>query len=274
MPYFDHDNIRFHYLDSGSGRPFIFQHGLGGDVNQTAEVYDLPSAPQGIRFIALDCRAHGETYPPGPEDKISFSSFADDVIALMKHLGVQSALVGGISMGAGISLNLALRYPERVSGLVLSRLAWLDQPLPPNMEVFVQVGELIQQYGAQKGLSIFQQSPEYKRLLIEAPDTASSLVGQFQHARAEETVVKLLRIPRDAPCSDRTAWSHIAVPALILANHSDPPHPFVFGEVAAGLIPDSHLKTLTPKSVNKQVHLRESRDSIREFICQYFQSTQ
>lgn len=99
MPFFEHDGLQFHYLDSGAGYPFIFQHGLGGDVNQTAEVYDLPTAPAGIRFIVMDCRAHGKTRPIGDAEKINFSAFADDLIALMDHLGLQSAILGGISMG-------------------------------------------------------------------------------------------------------------------------------------------------------------------------------
>lgn len=272
MPFFEYDGLRFHYLDSGSGQPFIFQHGLGGDVNQPAEVYDLSTAPSGIRFIALDCRAHGLTQPLGSADKLKFSTFADDVIALMDHLALSSAILGGISMGAGLSLNLTERYPERVSALVLSRLAWLDQPMPPNLSIFVQVGKLIQQYGSQKGLEIFQQSPDYLQFQHKFPDTASSLVGQFLHPRADETFIKLLRIPNDAPCFDRLAWSQISVPTLILANHDDPPHPYSYGEVAAALIPDSELKTILSKSLNKSLHMQQSRSFIREFIGAQFLS--
>ena len=60
-------------------RPFVFQHGLGGDVSQPAGVFP---PPRGFRLISLDCRGHGGTRPLGPADKLSVSSFADDVVAL------------------------------------------------------------------------------------------------------------------------------------------------------------------------------------------------
>jgi len=60
MPVFERDGLDFHYLDMGdpSGRPFVLQHGLGGDVSQPAGVF---SPPLGIRLLSLDCCGHGET---------------------------------------------------------------------------------------------------------------------------------------------------------------------------------------------------------------------
>ena len=80
---FKHDGMSFNYRDIGAGLPFVFQHGLGGDVNQPCGLLQ-PTA--GIRLIAFDCRAHGETEPLGPEDKIAIASFADDLAALLDHL--------------------------------------------------------------------------------------------------------------------------------------------------------------------------------------------
>ena len=51
--------------------------------------------------------------------------FADDVLAFADLRGVERFVVGGISMGAAIALRIAVRHPERVSGLVLARPAWL-----------------------------------------------------------------------------------------------------------------------------------------------------
>jgi pimeloyl-ACP methyl ester carboxylesterase len=62
MPVFERDGLSFHYLDEGdpSGRPFVFQHGLGGDVSQPAGVF---SPPPGTRLVSLDCRGRGRTRP-------------------------------------------------------------------------------------------------------------------------------------------------------------------------------------------------------------------
>ena len=100
MPVFERDGLDFHYLDKGepSGRPFVFQHGLGGDVSQPAGVF---SPPLGIRLLSLDCCGHGGTYPLGDALKLSFSSFADDVVALMDHLGLERAVVGASPWAQG-----------------------------------------------------------------------------------------------------------------------------------------------------------------------------
>src|SRR4029079_11363388 len=144
MPFFARDNINFHYLDQGDGIPFFFQHGLGGDA---ASVSDLIGVLPGIRLLALDCRGHGLTRPLGDIEKISFDSFADDLIALMDHLGISMAVIGGSSMGAGVALNCALRYSNRVAGLILQRPAWLDTPRMQNVAAFALIAELLKERG-------------------------------------------------------------------------------------------------------------------------------
>lgn len=266
MPFFERDGMRFHYRDEGRGRPFVFQHGLGGDISQPFSFFDPvgPDAP--FRLISMDCRAHGETRPLGPEDRISIARFADDVVALMDWLGVARAVLGGISMGAAVALNLVLRYPNRVSALILSRPAWLDAPTPPNLEPLMEAGRLIRQHGAAEGLRRFKASPRFEAILRESPDVAASLLGQFEHPRAEECVARLERIPRDAPCKDRSAWRSIQAPTLVMANRQDPVHPISYGEELARLIPGAIFHEITPKSVSTERHADDVRRSVTEFL--------
>src|SRR5262245_57826026 len=133
MPYILHDELHFNYSDTGSGTPFVFQHGLGADLTQPVELF-APRPP--FRLIAFDCRAHGKTYPVGPIEKIGIASSAEDLRGILDALKVQRAVIGGVSMGAAIALNFALRFPERLMGLVLSRPAWLDTPNPWNVKMF------------------------------------------------------------------------------------------------------------------------------------------
>ena len=148
MPHFLHDGITFHYRESGQGVPFVFQHGLGGDANQT---FGLFAPPPGYRLITMECRGHGETLPLGDPDKISLGVFVDDLCALLDHLALPQVVIGGISMGAAIALILTLRFPARVRGLILSRPAWLDQPMPPNSALYPVIAQLIREYGARSG---------------------------------------------------------------------------------------------------------------------------
>jgi pimeloyl-ACP methyl ester carboxylesterase len=259
--------VRFHYRDEGRGQPFVFQHGLGGDVAQPFGFFEPIGTDTPFRLVSMDFRVHGETRPVGPEDRISIAGFADDVVALMDRLGVAAAVIGGISMGAAVSLNLVLRYPARVSALILSRPAWLDKPAPPNLEPIVEVGRLIRKHGAAEGLRRFKASACYATIAQESPDVAASLAGQFEQPRAEECVVRLERIPRDAPCADRSAWSSIQVPALVMANRQDPVHPFAYGEELARAIPGAVFREITPKSVSVERHGEDVRSFVFDFLA-------
>lgn len=264
MPTFRHDGLAFHYRDAGTGTPFFFQHGLGGDGGQPASLF---RAPVGIRFLSLDCRAHGETRPLGDEAKLSLAVFADDLLALMDHLRISAAVVGGISMGAAVALNFALRRGRRVLGLVLSRPAWLDRPMERNAAIYAGIARLLREHGPRRGLELFKLSPEYRETLELSPDAAASLVGQFEHPRAVETVARLERLPADAPCRDLAALAAIQVPTLVLANRQDPIHPHAFGEILASAIPGAVLRELTPKSVSKDRHALDVQASLAEFLA-------
>ncbi len=271
MPLFYHDGLVFHYLDRGEGIPFVFQHGLGADLTQVLEVYEeLP----GFRLIAFDCRGHGKTHPLGDVDKLSFATFANDLRALMDHLEIDEAVVGGISMGAGVVLNYTLRFPERVRGLILSRPAWLDKPSPDNLKYFPLIASLIQQFGAHVGQEHFQASRVYSEMLVTAPGVARSMIAQFEHPRAKETVAKLEKLPGDAPNHNRAAWFTITVPTLVLTSRMDPVHPYEFGEILAQAIPQAQLRELTPKSVNAEQHNKEAEAYIAEFLRQHFKTTE
>lgn len=263
MLFLVHDAINFHYRDTGSGLPFFFQHGLGGDADQPFGVF---RPPPGIRLLTFDCRAHGETRPLGDPKKISLTAFADDLIAMMDALGITRAVAGGISMGAAVALNVALRYPERVQGLVLSRPAWLDGPNLRNARIYGHIAGLIREYGAAEGLTRFKQTEDYCETLRVSPDAANSLVGQFTHPRAEETVVRLESIPQDAPNRDRTDWARITVPTLVLANRQDPIHPYEYGETLTRHIPGATFAELTPKSVSRDRHAADVQEALEGFL--------
>jgi pimeloyl-ACP methyl ester carboxylesterase len=267
MPTFSYDGLNFQFLETGSGVPFFFQHGLGGE---TSLVFALFKPPPGVRLIGLDARGHGETRPLGAPARIGLASFADDLLALMDHLKIARAVIGGISMGAAITLNFALRFPDRVLGLVQSRPAWLDFPQPENVEVFGLIAQFIRQHGAQRGREFFIKHELYQRWRREFPDAANSLISQFNHPRADETVVKFERIPRDAPCHDRAEWSRIKVPTLVLANRLDPIHPFEYGETIARLIPGAEFHELTSKSLSLEQHEADVNRHLTAFLQRHF----
>lgn len=266
MSYVDLDGVRFHYRTAGDedGVPVFLQHGLGGDV---AQPFGLVEPPPGVRLLAFDCRGHGETRPPGEAATLGFAPFADDLIAVMDHLAIERAVIGGISMGAGIALNAALRYPGRVQGLILARPAWLDGPMPEwAREAYAAIAGLIRRYGARRGRDAFRRGALYRDVARLEPATAASLLGQFDRAQAEDGVAVLERLPRDAPLHDLAALAALARPALVLANQRDPIHPYAFGEAVARAIPGARLDEVTSKAIDAGRHARDVRTAIDAFL--------
>jgi len=67
----------------------------------------------------MDARGHGMTTAPSGDEHYSWEIMAADVNRLMEHLGIERAIIGGLSMGGGVSLAYALNYPEKVKALIL-----------------------------------------------------------------------------------------------------------------------------------------------------------
>ena len=275
MATFERDGIVFHYVDVGQGVPFVFQHGIGGDVGQPAGLF---RPPKGIRLLCLDARAHGQTRPLGHPSALNFDVFGDDLVAWLDHLGVARAIIGGISMGAGVALNVAVRHPERVAGLVLSRPAWLDGPMPSeNVARYAAIARLLRAVGAagdrnqalRWALAGFEASDDYQELLASSPDTAQSLRGQLTNARAVDAVARLERLPPDRPLADLRAAEAVRVPALVLAHRQDPIHRFTFGVRLVAAIPGARLVALTPKSVDRERHAAEVQRYLEAFLYRF-----
>jgi pimeloyl-ACP methyl ester carboxylesterase len=275
MAGFQRDGIAFHYLDIGQGVPFVFQHGIGGDSRQPASLF---RPPPGIGLLCLDARAHGQTQPLGDPSGLSFDVFGDDLVAWLDYLGVEQAVLGGISLGAGVALNVAVRYPERVAGLVLSRPAWLDGPMPPeNVARYAALARLLRAVGAagdpdqalRRVLAEFEGSDDYRGLLTSSPDTAQSLRGQLTNERAVADVARLERLPVDRPLADLGAAAEIWVPTVVLAHRQDPIHRFAFGARLAAAIPGAKLVVLTPKSISRERHAAEVQRRLEAFLGQF-----
>ncbi|MHB8970082.1 MAG: alpha/beta fold hydrolase [Pirellulaceae bacterium] len=268
MPIFEHDQIRFHFRETGQGIPVVLQHGLGGSVEQP---FGLFAPPDGFRLLAMDCRGHGQTDPLGAPEKISIASFADDLRALLDSLQIPRAIIGGISMGAAVALNFALRFPDRLIGLIQSRPAWLAEPNPRNAAWFGEIAGLIRTHGAKAGQAVFRQSATYRQILAESPDVAQSMLNQFNNPRAEATVITLERIQNDAPCTSLQQLADIRVPTLVLANRQDPVHPFEYGQLIAQAIPGAEFAELTAKSVSVEQHRRDVQMHLERFLNEHFQ---
>ena len=124
MPRFHHGTVEIAYLDEGEGEPIVLVHGFAStkEVNWVHPAGSRRSPPPAAASIALDNRGHGASSKLYDPADYHTSLMAEDVRALIDHLGLSRADVMGYSMGARIAAFLALEHPERVRSVVLGGL--------------------------------------------------------------------------------------------------------------------------------------------------------
>ena len=263
MPYLERDGIHFYYEISGEGRALVFCHGLTGNLENAKE---LLGDFAGFRLIFWDSRGHGKTQPAGPAQSFNFDTFARDLAAILDHLGIGRAVVGGISMGAAVSTRFAVLCPERVRALVLVRPAWLTDGPPEGLKFHPMVSDLLGRYGAEHGREVFERSPEYQKLLHRSPMDAAALAGQFAEAFAVERRARLDGIPRDAPIRDWSEVNGVVMPSLVIGNEPDFIHPLAYAVEWAKRLPNGRLVQVPPKAIDFESHALAVRSNLREFL--------
>jgi pimeloyl-ACP methyl ester carboxylesterase len=246
----------------GEGMPVVWQHGLGADRSQAAEVFPYLER---VSRITLECRGHGASELGDPE-RLSIATFAEDVVTLLDRLSVHRAVVGGISLGAAVALRLAVDHPDRVIALVLARPAWFVGSAPSTLRVYREVAELIADHGPEEGARRFESSPLLAEVAKAAPDNAASLRGFFARPNLESTIALLKRIPRDGPGVGPDRLSALTLPVLVIANDHDYVHPLATARSLAAAIPPATFTEITSKSVDRSAYVAEFRQALAGFL--------
>jgi pimeloyl-ACP methyl ester carboxylesterase len=108
------NGINLYYETHGAGRPLILLHGGLGSGEMFGPV--LPQLAERHQVVAVDLQGHGRT--ADIDRPIDVRLMADDIAALIDHLGLDRPDVVGYSLGGGVALLTAVRFPARVRRLV------------------------------------------------------------------------------------------------------------------------------------------------------------
>lgn len=238
--------IKLEYQVTGKGIPFVFLHGMGGSIWQIESVYEQI---EGVQLITLNQQGHGgsgadwETY--------DFDRLGDDVAALLDHLDIEQAYFAGISMGAAVSLNVAVRYPGYVKKMLLIRNAWTDRPMSRDVrQAYHDMGLSLKEGGIEafyqtRGWEIIKEASEY---------TKNAFISPFQDTASRKNWQKFLILPGKSPVAPAESLRNIKIPVTILANRNDLCHPFAYGEYIHEQIPRSLLTEIPDKDTDSITH--------------------
>jgi len=221
------NGLRMYYEehgDPGPGRPLVLLHGglLTIDLS-FGEI--LPELAAGRRVIATELQGHGRT--ADIERDIDVRFLADDVAALLDHLGVGQADVLGFSLGGWTALQLALDHPDRVGRLILVSVSYASDGFYPEISD-----------PAQHATSTRMPTEEDFRQMREAYERLAPDPGHF-----EAFAAKVSHAAGSVPGWTPAELAGISVATMLVVGD----HDFVRLEHAVqmhGLIPGAQLAVL------------------------------
>jgi pimeloyl-ACP methyl ester carboxylesterase len=236
MPHFEFEGYRLAYTIYGHGNgPIVLLHGqLLSQTMQQALAEGL--AARGHRVITLDLLGHGQSDRPDHMTLYSMSQFAEQVLALLDHLDVDKAVVGGTSLGANVALEFAVLAPKRLQGLFIE-MPVLENGVvaavmifAPLLEVMVLAKPMVRAVSAFWSLVPRRRLPLMARIVVEA-------LAQSHEASA--AILQGLVYGRTAPpASLRRSF---AVPALVVGHPGDPLHPLSDADALSQELPNATL---------------------------------
>jgi len=118
MPIATVNGVRLYYEVAGSGAPVVLAHGFACGVRSWDP--QVRALSRSRRVITYDVRGHGLSEAPRDAAAYSQDIFVRDLHALLVHLKIRRATIGGLSMGGNIALNFALAYPNMTSKLIVA----------------------------------------------------------------------------------------------------------------------------------------------------------
>jgi pimeloyl-ACP methyl ester carboxylesterase len=250
------------YRAERQGAPFVFQHGLCADPLQAVSVIP-PDEP--LCHHLMHCRGHGNS-EAGNSTQFSIQTFADDLTAFIDQHVQAPCILGGISMGAAISLRMAIMRPDLVSTLILARPAWFTDAEPENLRPLVEIAQLLAKHDPEKAKKRFLASPTAGIVQQSSPGNLKSLLNMFERTPHDITSQLLSRVAGGGPDISPADIAAIRVPTLIIANGDDYIHPLSIADRLAATIPDATQVVITSKYESDTRHTVEFRNAIAMFL--------
>jgi len=236
MPYFAHDDHKLAYSVYGEGpRAVVLLPGLLLSQRMQEPLAEALAA-RGNRVIVMDPLGHGRSDRPRDMWRYSMTAFGGQVIGLLDHLELESAVIGGTSLGANVTLEVAAAAPQRVRGMVL------EMPVLDNALLGAAIGFTPLLVALTFGEPVMKLVQQVARRVPRGP---LPLVPEImldwvsQDPGPSGAVLQGLFFGRIAP--HRDIRHTLAAPGLVIGHPRDPIHPFSDAGMLAEELPNGQL---------------------------------
>lgn len=226
MPYATTDDgVRLYFEETGSGRPVIFVHEFAGDLRS----YELQMRHFGKRYRCIAFNARG--FPPSdvPEQVSSYSQAraADDILAVLDHIGERQAHVIGLSMGGFATLHFGLRHQERALSLCIGGCGYGAEP--DKRDAFRAEADVIAGMIRAEGMAAFAERYAYGPTRVQYQNKDPRGHAEFKAMLAEHSATGSANTQQGVQKERPSLYSlveemkRITVPALIITGDEDWP---------------------------------------------------
>lgn len=259
MAFFSYEGHRLAYTSRGQGpRTTILIPGLLLPQKMQAPLA-RSLANRGNRVVTFDPLGHGDSERPRNVSLYSMTEFARQTVALLDHLELGEAIVGGTSMGANITLEVASIAPERLRGMIVE-MPVLDHAIAACAAVFTPL-LLALKFGAPGMRAVARVARRVPRASLPLLITLG-LDSLSQDPGPSAAVLQGILFGRTAP--DRSERMTFQAPALIIGHPRDPVHPFSDADMLAAELPNARL--IDAKSI---VELRVRPERLTAQIAEF-----
>lgn len=239
--WFENRGTRLFAIEMGNknAHPVVFLH--GGLADHRAALLNAAPLTAAYRVIMPDLRGSGRSVY---REELSWQALADDLIALLDHLGIDAAAVGGSSMGSAVALRAALIHPQRVLGLLLVAPVFpgsdrgLSHAQDAAMRAIGESGQTALAHGVEA------LTPLYGRLPESIRERAIAMLRDFDAASLAATT--RLLASEVQPFESISELAQITVPTLVVPG-TDAEHPADVAELYAQHLPHARLAQPGPE---------------------------
>jgi 3-oxoadipate enol-lactonase len=221
--------VRLFAVEDGHGPAIVMLH--GGMASHVAALPLVAPLSSRYRVITPDLRGNGKSWSGAP---LTFDRLAGDVEHLLDHLGVDRAVVGGVSGGTGVALRFALRYPDRTATLVLVKPVYAgeERGYTEQQKATFAGMDAVASRALEEGVQVLR--PLYANLPPPIREKALAMVESFDAA----SVVATSRFIASGaqPFATPEELKSVRVPTLLVRG-DDPLHPAEVSDLYAASIP-------------------------------------
>lgn len=226
MPYAKADDgVRLYFEETGSGTPVILVHEFAGDLRS----FEPQMRHFGKRYRAIAYNARG--FPPSdvPEHVSAYSQVraADDILAMLDHIGERKAHIVGLSMGGFATLHFGLRHPERALSLCIGGCGYGAEP--DKRATFRAEADLIANMIRSEGMPAFAERYAYGPTRVQYENKDPRGHAEFKAMLAEHSAVGSANTQQGVQKERPSLYTlveemkRIMVPTLIITGDEDWP---------------------------------------------------